>query len=43
MHTDRFLTLQGRRYHYIESGAGHTVPGDQPALFQSLVREFLMP
>jgi len=24
-------------------GAGHTVPGDQPALFQSLVREFLMP
>jgi len=24
-------------------GAGHTVPGDQPALFQSLLREFLMP
>jgi pimeloyl-ACP methyl ester carboxylesterase len=23
-------------------GAGHTVPGDQPALFQSLLREFLM-
>jgi len=24
-------------------GAGHTVPGDQPAQFQSLLREFLMP
>jgi pimeloyl-ACP methyl ester carboxylesterase len=24
-------------------GAGHTVPGDQPAAFQSLLREFLMP
>ena len=23
-------------------GAGHTVPGDQPALFQSLLQEFLM-
>jgi pimeloyl-ACP methyl ester carboxylesterase len=23
-------------------GAGHTVPGDQPAAFQSLLREFLM-
>jgi len=22
-------------------GAGHTVPGDQPAAFQSLLREFL--
>jgi len=25
------------------AGAGHTVPGDQPAIFQSLLREFLMP
>jgi pimeloyl-ACP methyl ester carboxylesterase len=24
-------------------GAGHTVPGDQPAAFQSLLREFLLP
>jgi len=24
-------------------GAGHTVPGDQPAVFQALLREFLMP
>lgn len=24
-------------------GAGHTVPGDQPAAFQALLREFLMP
>jgi pimeloyl-ACP methyl ester carboxylesterase len=24
-------------------GAGHTVPGDQPATFQALLREFLMP
>jgi esterase len=24
-------------------GAGHTVPGDQPAAFQSLLRDFLMP
>jgi pimeloyl-ACP methyl ester carboxylesterase len=24
-------------------GAGHTVPGDQPARFQLLLREFLMP
>jgi pimeloyl-ACP methyl ester carboxylesterase len=24
-------------------GAGHTVPGDQPEAFQSLLREFLMP
>jgi pimeloyl-ACP methyl ester carboxylesterase len=24
-------------------GAGHTVPGDQPVAFQSLLREFLMP
>jgi pimeloyl-ACP methyl ester carboxylesterase len=24
-------------------GAGHTVPGDQPAAFQSLLRGFLMP
>ena len=23
--------------------AGHTVPGDQPAVFQALLREFLMP
>ena len=26
----------------VVSGAGHTVPGDQPAAFQSLLREFLM-
>ena len=27
----------------VVAGAGHTVPGDQPAIFQSLLREFLMP
>ena len=27
----------------VVTGAGHTVPGDQPAAFQSLLREFLMP
>jgi pimeloyl-ACP methyl ester carboxylesterase len=27
----------------VVAGAGHTVPGDQPAAFQSLLREFLMP
>jgi pimeloyl-ACP methyl ester carboxylesterase len=27
----------------VVAGAGHTVPGDQPATFQSLLREFLMP
>jgi esterase len=26
----------------VVAGAGHTVPGDQPAAFQSLLREFLM-
>ena len=27
----------------VVADAGHTVPGDQPAAFQSLLREFLMP
>jgi pimeloyl-ACP methyl ester carboxylesterase len=27
----------------VVAGAGHTVPGDQPAAFQALLREFLMP
>ena len=26
----------------VVEGAGHTVPGDQPAAFQALLREFLM-
>jgi pimeloyl-ACP methyl ester carboxylesterase len=25
----------------VVEGAGHTVPGDQPAAFQALLREFL--
>jgi pimeloyl-ACP methyl ester carboxylesterase len=27
----------------VVAGAGHTVPGDQPAAFQALLRQFLMP
>jgi pimeloyl-ACP methyl ester carboxylesterase len=35
-------TLAGVRL-VVVPGAGHTVPGDQPAVFQALLREFLMP
>jgi pimeloyl-ACP methyl ester carboxylesterase len=38
----RMVDEQPRARLVVVPGAGHTVPGDQPAAFQSLLRDFLM-
>jgi esterase len=40
--TKRMLDDQPRARLALVAGAGHTVPGDQPAAFQALLREFLL-
>jgi pimeloyl-ACP methyl ester carboxylesterase len=39
----RMVDAQPHARLVVVAGAGHTVPGDQPAAFQALLREFLMP
>src|SRR5262249_4598668 len=39
----RMLDAQPDARLAVVDNAGHTVPGDQPAVFQALLREFLMP
>ena len=39
----RMVDEQPRARLVVVPGAGHTVPGDQPAVFQALLQEFLMP
>jgi pimeloyl-ACP methyl ester carboxylesterase len=41
--TKRMLETQPSARLTVVPGAGHTVPGDQPAVFQALLREFLLP